>query len=121
MYNRSDMPGPQSVSSEFQNRYSPIPPSDRVCVVESGMPYGTRLVANRPFQCGDLILPLDGQICRAQLQNYPGRGLHPDFPPFISRPPVISPSWGGVVCSRLSAANSVGVKAPRLECGRRSL
>jgi len=59
-YNRSNMPDLQSVPSQFQNRRSQILRSDRVRVVEGNTLYGARLVANRPFQRGDVILPLMG-------------------------------------------------------------
>ena len=51
----------QSVPRRFQNGCSQIPRSDQVCIVEGSTLYGARLVANRSFQCGDLILPLMGK------------------------------------------------------------
>ncbi len=55
------MPDLQSAPSQFQNRCSQIRRSDPVRVVEDSTLYGARLVANRPFKPGDLILPLMGK------------------------------------------------------------
>jgi SET domain len=55
------MPDLQSVPSHFQNRCPQSPQSNQVRVVEDRTVYGARLIANRPFKRGDLILPLMGK------------------------------------------------------------
>jgi hypothetical protein len=54
------MPDPDSRQNQ-QNPYSHLRPPENSCKVDNDSPYGARLLVQRAFKRGDLILPLVGR------------------------------------------------------------
>jgi hypothetical protein len=62
---KSEMRDSQPCPTEIQSFSLNPCLSDRLGVIEEDSALGARLVAKRPFRCGDLILPLTGRLSEA--------------------------------------------------------